>query len=347
MKTEGDVLRISKRTILITFIITLFVFFMATYDLPYYVYKPGQADNLDDIVAVEHGYTSKGDLHLVTVSGGQVTPIQYIAAKILPYHEMVPIEEARPEGITDEEYMHYQLMLMEGSQHSSMVVAYEAANKEVHIDFNGIYVMNVVENMPAEGKIKMGDRITNIDGKEVKEANELVNYVQEKQPGDTIEVVIDRDGEKRTKTIEVQTFPDDKEKVGIGIQLVTDQKITVHPEVEIKSGKIGGPSAGLMFALEMYNQLMTEDITKGYHIAGTGEIDFDGNVHRIGGIDKKVVAADRKGIEIFFAPNENGSENSNYITAKQTAEQIGTDMEIVPVDSFDDALTYLEKLDPK
>lgn len=207
--------------------------------------------------------------------------------------------------------------------------------------------MNVVENMPAEGKIKMGDRITNIDGKEVKEANELVNYVQEKQPGDTIEVVIDRDGEKRTKTIEVQTFPDDKEKVGIGIQLVTDQKITVHPEVEIKSGKIGGPSAGLMFALEMYNQLMTEDITKGYHIAGTGEIDFDGNVHRIGGIDKKVVAADRKGIEIFFAPNENGSENSNYITAKQTAEQIGTDMEIVPVDSFDDALTYLEKLDPK
>src|SRR5699024_7796773 len=107
------------------------------------------------------------------------------------------------------------------------------------------------------------------------------------------------------KEITVEQFPD-KEEVGIGIQLVTDQDVTVDQKVDVDSGKIGGPSAGLMFALALYNQLIEEDITKGYNIAGSGEIDEAGIVRRIGGIDKKVVAADRAGIDVFFAPHEEG-----------------------------------------
>lgn len=339
-------MRISKKTLIITFILAIMAFMLATYDLPYYVYKPGQANTLTTIVEVENGYESEGDLHLVTVSGAQATPIQYVAAKYLSFHEIVPLKEARPEGISDEEYMHHQLMLMENSQHSSIVVAYEAADKEVKIENNGIHVIHVVENMPADGIVEKGDIIKRVDGKDVKEANELVEYVQGKKQGETMDVLIYRNGEELITTIEVSEFPDDKAKVGIGIQLVTDQKVTVKPDVEFNSGKIGGPSAGLMFALEMYNQLTEEDITKGYHIAGTGEIDFDGKVRRIGGVDKKVVAAHRQGMDIFFAPNEEASEQSNYEVAKQTAEQINTTMEIVPVDTFQDALAYLEKKDP-
>jgi len=89
---------------------------------------------------------------------------------------------------------------------------------------------------------------------------------------------------------------------------------------------------------EMYNQLTEEDITKGYAIAGTGEIDFDGNVHRIGGIDKKIVAAHEQDIDIFFAPNENNRKESNFEVAKETAAQIDTAMKIVPVDTFEDAI---------
>ncbi|HLR71943.1 MAG TPA: S16 family serine protease, partial [Pseudogracilibacillus sp.] len=95
------------------------------------------------------------------------------------------------------------------------------------------------------------------------------------------------------------------------------------------------------------NQLVKEDITKGYDIAGTGEIDFDGNVLRIGGVDKKVVAAHKKDIDIFFAPYEQGDDDSNYELAKQTAKAIKTNMEIVPIDTFADALTYLDQLEPK
>src|SRR5690625_671887 len=98
-----------------------------------------------------------------------------------------------------------------------------------------------------------------------------------------------------------------------------------------------------MFALEIYDQLIEEDLTKGYQIIGTGALDYNGNVLRIGGIDKKVVAADKAGCEIFFAPYEDGADDSNYELAKKTAEDIGTEMEIVPVDTFQEAVTYLEE----
>src|SRR5690625_2418508 len=97
----------------------------------------------------------------------------------------------------------------------------------------------------------------------------------------------------------------------------------------------------------MYDQLTEDDLTKGYKIAGTGEIDYEGNIHRIGGIDKKIVAADKAGIEIFFAPYENGSKESNYEIALQTATEINSDMIIVPVDTFFDALDYLHDLEHK
>lgn len=340
-------MRVKTRSLFGIFVIFLVVFLFVTYELPYYVYKPGRADILDHIVEVEHGNVSEGDFHLVTVSGGQATPIQYVFAKFLSYHEIVPIEDARPEGITDKEYMHYQLMLMENSQDSSKVVAYEAANKEVTIEYDGVYVMSVVKNMPAEDLLEMGDKIIAVDGVDIETAEQLINLVQDKNVGETVEVKIERDEQELNKTIGIASFPNDDEKVGIGIQLVTNQEVSVDPHVEIKSGNIGGPSAGLMFALEMYNQLMNDDLTKGYKIAGTGEIDYDGNVLRIGGVDKKVVAAHRHGIDIFFVPNENGNENSNYEIAKQTAEQINTPMEVVPIDSFAEAVNYLEQLDDK
>ncbi len=124
----------------------------------------------------------------------------------------------------------------------------------------------------------------------------------------------------------------------------------------MKTEDIGGPSAGLMFTLEILNQLLDENLTKGYAIAGTGEMLIDGSVGRIGGIDYKVIAADRDGIEIFFAPDDEITAQmkakypeleSNYTTAVKTAKDIGTKMKIVPVKTVDDAIAYLKQLQPK
>ncbi|GGJ43197.1 SepM family pheromone-processing serine protease [Virgibacillus salexigens] len=334
----------TKKNLASLLLVIVAVYFLAVYQLPYYIYKPGGADALNPIVEVEQGYDSKGDMHLVTVSGGQATITQYILAKVLPHHQVVPIEDVFPEGVTDDEYMHVQLQMMENSQEASTVVAYEAADKDITIDYNGVYVVSVVEGMPAEGKLAMGDRINGIDGKEINEADDLIEYVEGKKANDTITVEFVRDDKQMTEEIVLKKLADLGNKPGIGIQLVTDRAVSVNPEVHFSSGNIGGPSAGLMFSLEIYDQLTEADLTHGYEIAGTGEIDYDGNVHRIGGIDKKVVAADKEGADVFFAPNEEAGEESNYQVARKKAEEIDTDMKIVPIKTFDDALQYLQDL---
>src|SRR5699024_12590960 len=104
------------------------------------------------------------------------------------------------------------------------------------------------------------------------------------------------------KKIELAKSPQDN-KVGIGIQLVTNREVEINPKVEFSRGEIGGPSAGLMFALTIYNQLTKEDVSNGIKIAGTGELDYERNILSIGGIDKKVIAADKENVDILFAPS--------------------------------------------
>ncbi|MHA6251398.1 SepM family pheromone-processing serine protease [Oceanobacillus sp. CAU 1775] len=340
-------MKISK-TRIITYIVIIFIaYFLGTYQLPYYIQKPGNTEPLNPIVEVEESFTSAGEMHLVTVSGLQATPIHYLLAMVLPHNDINPIHEVFPEGISPDDYMHAQLQVMESSQEASLVVAYEAAEKDIQIEYVGVYVVSVVDDMPADGKLEMGDRIINIDGIDIKESTDLINYIDTKNAGDTIEIEFLREEEIQQTEITLETFANDPDKVGIGITLVTDREVTVDPAVTFSSGNIGGPSAGLMFSLEIYDQLLEEDITKGYHIAGTGEVDYEGNVYRIGGVDKKIVAADKEGMDIFFVPFEDGAADSNYEVAIQTAEEIGTDMEIVGVDSFADALNYLEELPEK
>lgn len=199
--------------------------------------------------------------------------------------------------------------------------------------------------MPSEGILEIGDMIKQVDDTSIKEAQNLIDYINDKAVEDVITVHVVRDDKTLTKEIKLQAFPEDPERKGIGIQLMNDTEVLVEPSVEFTSKGIGGPSAGLMFALEMYDQLIEEDLTKGNLIAGTGEIDFEGNVHRIGGADKKVVAAHKRGAKVFFAPYEEGRKGSNYEEAKAAAEKIKTDMEIVPVDTFAEALDYLESME--
>ncbi|MGP4040410.1 SepM family pheromone-processing serine protease [Gracilibacillus sp. D59] len=334
----------SKVRIVGFFIALIIIFLLFTYQLPYYIHKPGHADPLNPVVEVEGASESEGDMHLVTIQGGRATPFQYVMALWRDYYDILPVEDVLLEGMTDEEYRQMQLMMMESSQEASTVVAYQAAKKEINITYEGVYVVSVVEDMPADGILQSADEIIEIDGQTIKEADDLINYVKTKNVGDNISLTIKRGDETFETDITLEALKALDGKPGIGIQLVTNRSVTESPELTFSSGDIGGPSAGLMFALEIYDQLTEEDITKGYQIAGTGEIDYQGNVGRIGGIDKKVVAADQEGCDFFFAPNENGREDSNYQTAKKVAEEIGTDMEIIPVDTFDEALTYLQNL---
>src|SRR5699024_9842778 len=175
-----------NRRIYSTLILLLVIGFLFTFRLPFYVQQPGSADGLSEMVDVTDGYNSEGEFHLVTVSGFQPTIFDYVIASFLPYRDISPIEDIIPEGTTDEEYRHYQLMLMDGSKNASGDGCDKAGHKHVKEKKNGEGVVGIVENMPAEGGSGRGDRIIQVDDHDVMESDGLVYYVQNKIAGATL-----------------------------------------------------------------------------------------------------------------------------------------------------------------
>lgn len=330
------------------FLLAVIIAVGVTYiQLPYYITKPGLAEELEPYVKVEDGYKEKGDFMLVTVSMSKANVINYIAAKFNKYHEIYREDEILQKGESDEDYQFQQLYMMKGSKDAAILNAYTRANKPVAMDNKGVLVLDVVEDMPAYKRLRLGDRLQAVDGNKLKTAQEFIDYMNTKKKGDKVTIDFIRDKKKKSETFSLKPIKGAPNRVGIGVSIVTDQELKVEPKVTIDSHRIGGPSAGLMFTLEIYNQLTKEDLTKGYKIAGTGTIDEKGQVGPIGGISQKIIAASNAGAEIFFAPNQKGEPGSNYKEAVKTATDIGTKMKIVPVDTLDDALNYLAKLPKK
>ncbi|WP_442599385.1 SepM family pheromone-processing serine protease [Neobacillus sp. D3-1R] len=325
------------------------VVFMASsfYTLPYYVSKPGMAKELEPIIKVENGFEEKGNFMLTTVRMGKANIYSYLLAKASKYQEIYPVDVIKRDDESDEEYTTRQLHLMESSKLNAIEVAYKKHGLPVNYQYKGVYVLNIYPGMPADGKLLPGDRIFKADNKSFSSSELFIEYVSNKKEGENINLTIERNNQTKDISLTVAPFPDQPSKKGVGIGLVDDKEIMVDPEVTVNTEEIGGPSAGLMFSLEIYNQLTKEDLTKGYEIAGTGTIDPNGEVGPIGGIEQKIVAADKVGAEIFFAPNEKGIKDSNYNAAIKTAKDIHTKMKIIPVDTFDEAVAYLELLPAK
>lgn len=328
-------------------IAAVLLFASSFYYLPFYVSKPGMAKELEPIIEVEDGYDTKGAFMLTTIRMGRANIYTYVLAKMNDYQEVYPIEEIRRKDESDEEYNVRQLHMMDASKTTAIEVAYKTANLPVSYDYKGVYVLNVIKNMPADGILKPGDRIFQVDDVSFESSEEFIQYVSKKSAGTQIELTYKRGKETLKDVLVVEPFEENNNKVGVGIGLVDDREIKVSPEVNVETDDIGGPSAGLMFTLEIYNQLIEEDLTRGYKIAGTGTILPDGIVGPIGGIEQKVVAADKAGADIFLAPNENGEKDSNYEAALKTAKDINTKMKIIPIDNFQEAVNYLMELKQK
>ncbi|MCP8970261.1 SepM family pheromone-processing serine protease [Ectobacillus ponti] len=334
---------------LYVFLIGALVAFGITYiPLPYYITKPGLAEKLSPYVQVEGGEKEKGDFMLVTVSMSRANVISYAVAKLSKYQEIYQQDQIMQKGESDKEYQFRQTHMMDESQNAAIYNAYTRAGKKVSYENKGVYVVFVSQGMPAEKVFKPGDLLRSVDGKPLQTADEFIAYMKTKKLGDQVAIEYERNKDKKQAAVPLKQLKDQPEgRAGIGVQIVTDSELQVEPKVKIDAHQIGGPSAGMMFTLEIYNQLTPGDLTKGHEIAGTGTIDEKGTIGPIGGISQKIVAASEAGAEIFFAPNEGGKAGSNYKDAVKTAKDIGTKMKIVPVDTWDDALHYLEKLPGK
>lgn len=347
-----------KKKISIYVVLLVVICFLMLYRLDAYIMKPGSAYDVSKFVTVENNHTEhKGSMSLMTVAMQQATPFSYLWAKTQKYQKLMDIKQVRNPLEDEEEYNVRQLKLMSDSQFNAKYIAFQKAGLQTTIHFNGVFVLNVLDGGASDGLLKAGDEIIEVDGHKISNQQMLVDLLKPKELGDKATVKFLRNKNVQEVTITLKEIPGSEEKrAGLGISYAESKSIETNPKVTMKTEDIGGPSAGLMFTLEILDQLLKEDLTKGYAVAGTGEMLVDGSVGRIGGIDYKVIAADRDGMEIFFAPDDEISPElkakhpeleSNYATAVKTAKEIGTKMKIVPVKTVDDAINYLKQLQPK
>ena len=320
--------------------------------LPYYIEAPGDTINLKELITVnDKKDDQKGSFSLTSVGIRRATVFTMAKAKFEPFYEIISAEDLTG-GASDEEYMQIQQFNMETSQNFAIEQAMKLANKPYEMKYKGVYVLGVEKNSNFAGKISIGDTITKADGKEFASSEEFMKYVKSQKVGQEMKVTYIHDDKTKEATEKLIKLPTDK-KPGIGISLTDHTEIESQEKVKIDAGSIGGPSAGLMFTLEVYQQLVDKDLRNGQKIAGTGTMDSAGNVGRIGGIDKKVASASASGAKIFFAPNDEITKEmkkaqpgikSNYEEAKAAAKKLGTEMKIVPVKTAQDALDYLEQM---
>lgn len=334
--------------LLIASLILAFLAFVF-YPLPYYVEMPGGAQDIAQVLTVDGKEAEEtGSYNFTAVSVGQVTGIQWLYAMLTPFTEIVPAAQVTG-GASDEDFIRINQFYMETSQNEAIYQALKLADEEVSLDFLGVYVLNVAENSTFQGVLNLADTVTGVNGKTFSSSKELIAYVSSLTLGDKVTVQFTSNGQEQSE--EGKIIKLDNGKNGIGIGLVDHTTVASDHDISFAIQGVGGPSAGLMFTLAIYDQLVAEDVTKGRIIAGTGTINNDGTVGDIGGAGLKVVAADAIGAEIFFVPNnpldpevlkENPDAQTNYEEALAAAKELGTDMVIVPVTSAQEALDYLK-----
>lgn len=341
----------SKKAAIIGFLIMIAVFATMVVPLPYYIETPGSADSLADYVTVgDKKDEFSGSFMLTTVSVRRANAISLVISLFQKNSEIVSKKDMVGDS-NHREYEEMQSYFMKSSQNYATKVGLDLADKPYELSYQGIHVMSVEAYSDFKGKLEMGDIITGINGHTLTSSKELLEMIEEQQNGEVLEVAYLRHNKANTVSGYLVPLPDTARN-GIGISFVDETSIDSNPNIHFSTEGIGGPSAGLMFTLEIYGLLTNQDLRQGRNIAGTGTISVDGEVGRIGGIDKKVVAAEEAGASIFFAPNDPIEPElkakhpellSNYEEALASVEKNKLQLTIVPVTHVEDAISYLNK----
>jgi PDZ domain-containing protein len=277
-------------------------------------------------------YPTTGHLNMVTVGtrggpGDGFNIFTALAAWLNPHEAVVPESELYPPGQTQQQTQQQDTQEMTGSQQ----LATAAALTELHIPYQTQVVVVLAEpGFPAAGVFKAGDVLTAVDGKAVTSESDLSTLIDAHPAGTILNVTILRNGQ--TRTVKVGT----KESSGrpvMGVEITGQYKFPFT--VKITVGDIGGPSAGMMFALGIIDKLTSLDLADGRFIAGTGEITAAGQVQAIGGSQQKMVGARDAGATIFLAPASNCSDVDGSIPAG---------LRVVKVSTLSQAVSDLEAL---
>ncbi len=310
----------------------------STIDVPYYAISPGSARETNDLVEVpaERRFPPTGELLFVTVGVGRLKALGWVLATRDDDVEVVP--ESTILGTTPpDEYREQVAQEMVDAKETAAVVALNRLCERVVETGTGARVEQVVEGSPAAGAgLTRGDVVTAVDGTAVTTADQALTILRNKPPGATLALTAvgpTEAAQPRSTTATLGAREEDAARSFLGVTLRTRQRDYSLPfEVTIDSGRVGGPSAGLEFALSIVDQLTPGEMTGGGRVAVTGTIELDGSVGPVGGVPQKAVTVGRADANLFLVPMGQVGE------ARSTARE---GVEVVGVASLDEAIAAL------
>src|SRR5215211_1406791 len=297
--------------------------------LPYFAMGPGPPRYVLPLIDVDGPptYGSSGHLVLTTVRFAKVTPLTALVAWLDPDRTLVGEDVLYPEGLTPDEEERRAVSQMDQSKIDATVVVLSLLTRYPDDHARGALIDQVGEGCPAEGGLFPGDVIVRVDDERIRSPDEASSAIEAVPPGRPIDIRIRTDGEAHEVEVARGRCPGIREPL-IGIS-------TVEPfpfPIAIESDDVGGPSAGLMWALGLYDLLTPDDLTDGRTIAGTGTIDRDGKIGPVGGVVDKIVAARTAGADLLFVPKGNAGDLRGIDRG---------DLRVVAVGTFEEALEAL------
>ena len=302
----------------ILLLILLYIIF--TFPINYYITVGGGISDVSSRIKVEDKYESKGSFNISYVTELQGTPLTYLLSFIIPTWERESTSSYKyneKESLEDIEFR--SDLDLKAANSNATYWAYSLAEKEVKQTSKKLYVISIISS---NSPLKVQDEIISVDGNSFNTVEEYRNYFQTK------EQEIEAKLHKSNDTI----------VLGVLLKYLTTYETNPKLKIKFKNSE-SGPSGGLISALEIYNQLIEEDITNGLTIAGTGTIEEDGTIGEIGGVEHKILGAVKEKTDVFLVP-----AGTNYKQAKKYIKKNNYKIKLIPVSDIKEAINKLKEL---
>ena len=299
----------------------------------HYIFLPDPAQSADAVVHVpgeDEGnaeHEGQGGIYFLEVQIRKASVLERIFPGIHEGASVIDEDVYNPERLSFEERRTISVNEMSASQQIAIAVALRSLGYVV--PEGGAEVVGVRAGFPASGKLEVSDVIVEARGRPIGSPEDLTEAMRDLAPGDQVSLRFVRSGMSHELELATRGAPGNPQRAVVGITVQPELQFPV--DVKIEAGNIGGPSAGLAFALDVVDEL-GGNLDRGRTIAVTGELDLDGSVERIGGIKQKTFGAREAGASVFIVPRENAAEARRYADG----------LTIVPVSSFQQALSYLK-----
>jgi Lon-like protease len=301
----------------------------AFYPSDHYIFLPDPARPVESLVHVEgeHEGEGSGGIYMVDVIVRKASLLERYFPGIHEGATVVPADVYNPQNLPERIQRQQGLAEMSSSQRIAAAVALRELGYKISPD--GVIVSAIDVGAPADGVLKPGDVIVGANGSDVADAEDLSKVMAEVKPGEKVTLRIHRAGTEQTVEVGTKASDDNPPRALMGILI--EPKLDLPVKITIDTGQIGGPSAGLAFALDIIDELGPTDIDHGERVVATGELDLDGNVHEIGGIKQKTIGARDADADLFLVPDANAAAARKYADG----------LRIVAVSDLDEALHAL------